>query len=286
MVFDILDSLGFGLERLDYTATNWCTCRADWSAHVIKRDILLDRGIYVNEKYPGYDVYGDEDLAKVKIMILGGSTSTSNVYRTISWVEFFYKRLSEAGYDPVIYNGAMCSYGIVDEYIRMIRDIEPLRPDFVISFSGVNNTSERKVVNQFNTWLGDAKVSGSRDMISGIKSSESLFDFWYRVSKIIKLTAEYHGARVYNFLQPMNCTDESYDLIQTGMFELTEHKSHIEDYKIRASGDTDPFYINLLSMFEGKKQVYIDMCHYSTEANRLIAERVFETIERDLCAVI
>lgn len=281
LVCDTLDSLGFGLEKLNYTAINWCTCKANWSAAVTKRDILLGRGIYVSEKYPGYDVYGDEKLAKVKIMVLGGSTSTSNVYRTVSWVECLYKIMSEAGYSPLIYNGAMCSYGVVDEYIRLIRDIEPLKPDVVISFSGVNNTSERKAVNLFNTCSGEFEINYNSDVISGMKGNETLYDFWYRISKLMRMLAEYHGARVYNFLQPMNGTDKSYDLIQTSLFELTEHMDYVEEFKVRASGETDRFYINLSSMLEGKKEMYIDMCHYSDKANRLIAERVFEVIKQD-----
>lgn len=66
LVCDTLDSLGFGLEKFDYTAINWCTCKANWSAILTKRDVLLGRGIFVNEKYPGYDVYGDERLAEKK----------------------------------------------------------------------------------------------------------------------------------------------------------------------------------------------------------------------------
>lgn len=282
MVCDILDSLGFGLERLDYTAINWCTCKANWSAALLKRDILLGRGIYVNEKYPGYDVYGDEKLAEVKIMVLGGSTSTSNVYRTVSWVECLYKIMLKAGYSPLIYNGSMCSYGVVDEYLRMTRDIEPLRPDIVISFSGVNNTSVRKAVNLFNTCWGEFEINSNNDVVSGMKSNETLYDFWCRISKLLRMVAEYHGARVYNFLQPMNSSNNLYDLIQTSMFELTEHQAYIEEFKEKASGETDQFYINLSSMLEGKKEMYIDACHYSNQASRLIAERVFEVIKQDL----
>lgn len=215
-------------------------------------------------------------------MVLGGSTSTSNVYRTVSWVEYLYKLMVEAGYSPIIYNGAMCSYGIVDEFLRMIRDIEPLKPDVVISFSGVNNTSARKVINLFNTCSGGFEINYNGDVISGMKSNETLYDFWCRISKLMRMVAEYHGARVYNFLQPMNSTDKSYDLMQTSMFELTEHKEYVEEYKVKALRETDQFYIKLLSMFEGKKEMYIDMCHYSNKANRLIAECVFEIIKQDL----
>lgn len=280
-VCDTLDSMGFGLEKWDYTATNWCTCKANWTAAVTKKDILLYRGVSVNEQYPGYDVYGDEKLAKMKIMVLGGSTSTSSVYRAVSWVECLYRKMSESGYHPVIYNGAMCSYGVVDEYIKMVRDIEPLKPDFVISFSGVNNTSVKKSGNQFNTCAGEFMLHGLQDAISGVRCNETLYDFWCRVSRLIRITAECYGAKVYNFLQPMNSTDLSYDLIQTGMFELTEHKEHIQECKARASLETDRFYMDLSTMLDGKKGMYIDMCHYSTQAAGLIAERVFETMEHD-----
>jgi len=280
-VCDTLDSMGFRLEKWDYTATNWCTCKANWAAVLTKKDILLYRGVSVNEQYPGYDVYGDERLAKMKIMVLGGSTSTSSIYRAVSWVECLYQKMLEAGYHPVIYNGAMCSHGVVDEYIKMVRDIEPLKPNFVISFSGVNNTSVKKSVNQFNTCAGEFTLHGLQNAISGVSYNETLYDFWCRVSRLIKLTAECYGAKAYNFLQPMNSTDLSHDLIHTGMFELTEHEEYIQEYKAKASLETDRFYIDLSSMLDGKKGMYIDMCHYSTQAARLISERVFETMEHD-----
>jgi len=281
-ICDILDSLGFRLEKLDYTAIVCCVFKADCFSKATKKDILLGNSSYVTEKYPGYVVYGDEDQAKVKIMVLGGSTSTCGLYRTVSWVEFLYEKLSRSGYVPIIYNGAVCSHGIVDEFLHMVRDIEPLRPDYVISFSGVNNTSMRKAVNQFNTEAGEWIVKADQNVISGIQSSETLYDFWCRISKLMKTIAEYYGAKVYSFLQPMSAAKEGLDLMETVLYDMIEHTEHIREYKRRAALEPDKFYMNLISMLEDKKEMYIDMAHYSTEANRLISETVFETIRHDI----
>lgn len=282
-VCDVLDGLGFGLEKLDYTALVCCMLRANTFYKPRIRDALVgNSGYFTSEKYPGYIVYGDEELAKVKIMILGNSTSTSGVYRTVPWTHFLYEMLSEAGYNSIIYDGAVCANGIVDEFLRMMRDIEPLQPDYVISFSGYCNTYDRKVINQFNTDSGEWIVKFDHDAISGINSSETLYDFWFRISKLMKLVAEYYGVRVYSFLQPMSAVKENLDFIETGIYDITEHRKHIKDYKNRAALEKDKFYTNLLSMFEGKEEMYIDMIHYSTEANRQIAECIYDVMKQDI----
>lgn len=87
-VCDILDSMGWSLEDFNYAATSICNWKV--ADHIIeKRDTLIGNSIYKEEKYPGYVVYGNEKNAKVKIMILGGSTSADEVLRCSSWVSFF-----------------------------------------------------------------------------------------------------------------------------------------------------------------------------------------------------
>jgi len=281
-IFDILDSLGYQLEKMNYTALTCCTMKPDGFRMAAKKDILLGSNTFADEKYPGYFVYGVAGKAKVKIMVLGSSTSTSNVFRTVSWVDFLYEEMLEKGYYPIIYNGSVSAYGIVEEFLHMVRDIEVLRPDYIISFSGINNTFNKRAVNQFNTQNGEWIIKSDSSAISGIKSTETLYDFWCRISKLMKVTAEYYGAKLYSFLQPMSVAKEELDLIETSLFDMTEHTKHIREYKRRAELETDKFYINMLSMFEDRKEMYIDMCHYSTEANRLIAESIFEVIKPDM----
>lgn len=280
---NVLDSIGFGLERWDYAATGSYTCKM--AARVTgKSDVLIGDSIVENEKYPGYVVYGNPEQAKIRIMVLGGSTSTDGVYRTVSWVKFFYDKLSEMGYSPVIYNGAVCGHGIVDEFLHMMRDIKPLKLDYVINFSGVCNTFQKKAVNQFNIRAAEFQLEKNSSCISGIESNETIYSFWCRISKLMKIVAQYHGAKTYDFLQPMSAAKDTdqMKLEERYMYDYTDHTEHMQNFKYQASAEQDKFYIDLVSMFEDKKEMYIDSCHYSTEANKMIAERVFETVRYDM----
>ena len=44
----------------------------------------------------------------------------------------------------------------------------------------------------------------------------------------------------------------------------------------------DDFYINLLSLFDDKEGMFTDICHYSEEANKILADIVYEHILKDL----
>lgn len=276
-----LDSMGYGLERWDYAATGPYTLKA--ADRIIgKSDVLIGDSIVEVEEYPGYVVYGDAKQAKIRIMVLGGSTSTDGVYRTVSWVRFFYEKLSAMGYSLVIYNGAVCGHGIVDEFLHMMRDIKPLKLDYVINFSGVCNTFQKKAVNQFNIRAAEFALEKNSNLISGVESDETIYDFWCRVSRLMELVAKFHGAKTYSFLQPMSAAKDKLDLAETYMFDYTDHTEYMRQFKERALAEKNKFYIDLVSMFEGREEMYIDSCHYSTEANRLIAECVFETVRRDI----
>lgn len=279
-ICDELDSIGFGLEKWNYTASGYYILMNIVANRLSMKDVLIGNSIYENEKYPGYIVYGDEKKAKVRIMILGGSTSTDKIYRTVSWVKFLYKRLCDIGCMPFILNGAVCGHGIVDEFLHMVRDIEPTKPDYVISLSGVNDTCVRKTKNLFNIRRAESEMENN-NCISGVASNESLYDFWYRISKMMSLIATGHGAKMYNFLQPMSATKDELDLIETSMFDFTEHTEHMRYFKTRAMEEKDMFYINMMSALEGKIS-YIDFAHYSTESNELIANFIFDVIQSDI----
>lgn len=278
-VCDTLDKIGYKLEEWNYTATGLYTHKATLQTEV-KKDVLIGFSTYESAKYPGYVIYGNEETARIRIMILGGSTSTENIYRTISWVRFFYEKLMEEKFDPIIYNGAVCGHGITDEFLHMIRDIEPLKPDYVISFSGVNNTYCRKTKNQFNIRHAESLLLQDSGCISGIESEETLYDFWCRISKLIQLVAEWHGAKAYTFLQPMSAAKEDLNLIETSLYDYTEHTSNIRLFKYRTMMEKNMFYVNLISMLEDTK-AYIDYAHYSSDANKMIADCIYEVLQLD-----
>lgn len=281
-VCDILDSMGFSLERWDYAAIRDYISKASYRARV-GRDLLIGYSTLVDKRYPGYVVYGDEKSANVRIMMLGNSTSTDGIYRSVSWVELLYKEMCKAGYDPVIYNGAVSGHGVVDEFLHMVRDIEPLKPDYVVSMSGINNTESRKVPNLFNTRSAEFAIDKNCESICGIEANETNYDFWCRIQKMMALIATQHGAKMYSFLQPMGSGEKNdLDLIEYTMFDCTEHAYNIKNFRDRASQEENVFYTNLISIFEKGNHNYIDFCHYTVEGSRKLALCVFETMEQDI----
>ena len=55
-----------------------------------------------------------------------------------------------------------------------------------------------------------------------------------------------------------------------------------EAASFRIESRQDDFYINLLSLFDEKEGMFIDNCHYSENANGILAEIVYEKLIKDL----
>ena len=160
-----------------------------------------------------------------------------------------------------------------------------LKPQYVISMSGVNNAihRNRKVENKanlnhmvqwYNTLAPDAPY------VCGIPVRESAFTYWIRMQKIIKAVVEQNGGRYYCFLQPIKEAGEKLTI-----FERSVHFSgdvYNEAASFRIESRQDDFYINLLSLFDEKEGMFIDNCHYSENANGILAEIVYEKLIKDL----
>lgn len=273
-VCDMLDSFGFSLEAWNYTAIELNTMFGERQVHT-KPDYLLGYSTEGNEKYPGYIIYGKNQNTDIKILILGSSTATDGMYRVLSWVRVFYEKLVKAGYHVTIFNGATNGFTIVQEFLMLCRDGKYLRPDYVISFSGVNDTVRRKSKNQFcMDWQINTMGQG---MTSGIESKETMYDFWCGVTKLMKTVAEAYGAKFLSFLQPMYSARKELSISEIGMFEVKDFAENVRIFRERSSIEQNNLYKNLLFLFDNEKDAYIDICHYSSEKNRQIADIVYNT---------
>lgn len=275
-VCDILDELGFALEKWNYTAVELATKKVRHAVYE-KADCLVGWSTD-NEKYPGYVVYGDDNETDIKILILGGSTSTDGIYRTVSWVRAFYSMLVQSGYHVTIFNGAACGHGIVAEFLRLCRDGAEnyLKPDYVISLSGVNNLVRKEVKNQFcEPWLIDVRGT---EAISGIEGQESLYDFWCRILGLMKLVCESYGGKFFGFLQPIYAPDRRTKLSEVSMYEMIDRVENILAFRERSKKEENLLYTNLIDFLDEEEEVYIDAAHYSSKMNRKIAKAVFDAM--------
>ncbi|MDE5698661.1 MAG: hypothetical protein K2I96_14835 [Lachnospiraceae bacterium] len=277
-VCDQLSEIGFCIQKHNYTSIYPKALRYK-KGFQVKTDCLLGYSPYVDERFPGYVVYGDAKKDDLKIMVLGGSTSTDGYYQSIGWPYFFWKKFQQQK-EVTVYNGAMMGHDVVQELLKLLRDIAYIRPDVVISMGGLNNVNVKKdtdnqfCVKEVMQWI--TAMAPKERYISGVKGDECTYEFWHRNLKVMKAVVESYGAKFFGFLQPMNVAKDNpslFDILTTG-----EDNEDFWVFRERAGKESDPAYRNLISLFDQETEMYIDYCHYSEKANEVLADSVFKTV--------
>ncbi len=91
-----------------------------------------------NRSIPGFIIYGDKsETPTLRIAILGGSTT--DPFSDHNWPQELARILAEHRISAHVYNGGVSGYSSNQELLKFVRDVEPLRPDVVITFSGIND---------------------------------------------------------------------------------------------------------------------------------------------------
>ncbi len=288
MARENIEFAGFSLEGRNYTSLQWYTRAKEVLQSKLQYyyDPLVgyshlfmqnEPGTKLYGK-PGWKIYGKEEEGRVRILVLGGSTS-AEVWHPENWVSKLYVRLAQEKIKTIIYNGAHKGNDIVDEMLRFLRDGYALRPHIVISMSGVNNTRHKKSANLFNEeylidWV--EKFSPNREYCSGVYSDETLYSFWSRNIKLLGMIAEFYGASFFGFLQPMNITMNSMSAWEKSVYESEVHIAGSINFA-QSAGDENG-YINLMNLFEHHNEMFFDTCHYTDKAHKIIANKVYDTI--------
>lgn len=280
---DELERMNISINDLAYTGLAYVNLKSP--CYEIIPDCLVDYApLYAD--FNGINVHGDR-RAKTRIIVLGGSTSTTRRHRPKCWVEFLYERLQDKIGDVVIYNFANAGNDVVVELLKLLRDGYHVKPNYVISLSGVNNVWRKNLaVNQFHVvssinWI--KYMDPERKFNAGIEIKEDLFEFWIRIQKIIKAVSQIYGAQYLGVLQPMNRGKENKNLYETMMFEDEEAKCGAKSFHDNARDDD--FYINLLNIFENEENMYVDTVHYSEKANEIIAQKIGDYMIKNIEAI-
>lgn len=270
--------------------------RGNHFEYKVNTDILLGHSMMGNTEKRGFYIYGKDKKDDLKIMILGGSTSTEKAFTIESWVQKMYNNYFR-NRNVTIYNGANNAFDIVQELLVLLRDGPVISPDIVISMSGVNNLCDRSDIPFFyNSYFEDSKyiyaangfnvlsifqslrtINTQIHYNSGLKSNEEPFDFWKRNEKIICEVAKLIGAKPFVFLQPMQIDEEHMDMFEYSLHIGEQQREGAN--RILNECQNDDFYINAVNILSGKNKMYIDVCHYTDEANEIIAAYVYEKIK-------
>lgn len=279
-----IEFAGFSLEAGNYTGFQSYTTEENrlMGRLPFLRDPLAGISICYPKGKAGWNLYGKEEEGRIRILVLGGSTS-SEEYHVKVWPKRLQDTLNDMGIQTTVYNGAHPGDDIVDELLRILRDGAQIRPHIVISMSGVNNLHKKISSNPFNEeriteWI-HAKAN-KRGYCSGLHTDESLYAFWKRNMGLLKVISKFYGAVFFGILQPMNMAMESMNLCERALYEQEMHKMGAEEFMHHAEHADE--YINLMQLFEHRDEMYFDVCHYTDKAHEILADQVLKTIIQEV----
>jgi hypothetical protein len=259
---------------------------------------------------PGFKIFGNKENKNAKIIVtLGGSTTDPYINNWISWSEYLYRKLSAVDKNIVIYCGGFSGYISSQELIKLIRDVLPLSPYAVISYSGVNDmkrppfhpfsgrykrpfVSEHQYNFYNNTCLNHLN---NAVFLTGVQNDKTPAENWVECESIMYCIAEEFHFHFMGILQPSfhigicikpgNFTyfaDEVFGLLAPDCdgysLPLDEYKKNYEEAKAKVKNHD--FILDYTDIFDGLDSPYYDACHVTSRGNNIIANRIVKDLIR------
>jgi hypothetical protein len=280
---------------------------------VFLRDPYLGWSRLYNEhdnRFPGFKVYGELSTKPLCIVTLGGSTTDPIQGGTVSWPECLYYMLKEHGIDATIFNGGFAAYTSTEELIKLIRDVIPLHPDIVISYSGVNDFKlDRQPKNMENftpryqrpfiavaqerifSWI--SQQEGGATVLYGMQTDKSPVMFWSDNQRMMHSISEEFGIKFIGILQASPRSEGIASAVIEGY--LAARRGEMEDNKnvfinplwlkimydeAEKEIEDIPYILNFRHIFDGIADfdIYMDLSHKFERGNQIIAANVFENL--------
>ena len=258
----------------------------------------------MDARFPGVTIFGDiVQKDAYKVVTLGGSTSDSQAFVWKCWSEFLWEKLNAGHKDAVVISAGVSGYRSSQEFLKLVRDMIGLKPDMVVSFSGVNDTGETdhpfvqyymdRIFGMFcRTDVSD--INGAKTVTgysAGFSMAGSLAENWVRHMRMMKAVCTEFGISFHSFLQPMIGSKKSIlsrserEQILNGDGDILERTERfLLDAKNILGTQAIGCIHDISDLFDKETDVYIDACHVTEEGNRKIADKIYEVIHGEIPA--
>ncbi len=238
----------------------------------------------------GVKIYGDINTAKYTIAILGGSTSDPCNYPWKSWGELLWEYHKK---DWAVVVGAVAGYSSSEEVIKLIRDIIPIRPNLIISYSGVNDPLyQYPYVNNYQRFLYNKlcrlKVKDAygastigEQVCYGVTSEISYAERWINNQRIMHSIAKEFDIEYKAFFQPTlytKCRGESDEEVflyaeHVGLSDRILYTQQVIEYIKELDLDFIKDATCWLDDYDG---LFYDCVHVEELGNKYIAEKIYK----------
>ena len=268
-----------------------------------------------NSPHPGfvkYEYKTDSGNIPLRIVTLGGSTTSAHCVRNRPWSYYLSEKLKELHIPHVIYCGGNDSYSVSQELLRLIRDGILLEPNIVIDYSGVNNIASAPIMEDYpfihnfqnDLFTSLEKINNIRPKAItgfyaekktnyGIKTEQSYAQYWYKQLRIMHSICDGEGIHFLSFLQPMLFDKTDYDSDETDLLASYEIFIDAETKELLATGEvgqdklsavkefmgeakqiSEKWFYDLSNVFDNVHGVYMDYCHLYENGNQIIADHI------------
>lgn len=272
-----------------------------FSGHITDRyygfDWILGNTFRQEREYPGFYIHGEFSDMQKKIVLLGNSVTDPLFYPQKSWPDVLYENFNKNRFDMIIYNGAVTDYSSTNEVIKLYRDVLLLKPDIVVSFSGVIDF--RQYVKDYpyinlNLMKTSEKWEreNAKEVIHGMRDKRSAYERWINNEKIMYQICLINDISFYGVLQPWigsECTDpceklqmwsDNYWQISFPQFDQFIENAREFKEKIRLDIEENDWLYDFTNIFQkiDDSEIYFDSIHVNEHGNSIIAENFYNIL--------
>lgn len=268
-------------------------------------DWYLGNTFRQQQDFPGFYIHGDPYGSGKKVVLLGNSAADPLFYPQKSWPEMLYEMLTEQGMNITVYNGAVTDYNSSNEVIKLFRDVLLLKPDIVISYSGIIDFRQYvpeypyiniNLMRTAQKWEED----NGKEVIYGLADKRSAYERWLENEKIMQQICQMKGITFWGILQPwlgsgqenawekLQIWSDHYWQIVFPQFE--SYIDNVREFKERIREDVQEnvwlydFTDIFLSIEDS--DIYFDSIHVNEYGNRIVAEKFNEILSGELSRIM
>jgi lysophospholipase L1-like esterase len=259
------------------------------------------------QKKAGFSVYktpgSSPSIAnQIRIVTLGNSTTTPHFAEC--WPKQLLRIFKAEGLNVKIYNGGVSGYTSAQELLKLVRDVLPLKPDIVISYSGIRDIGffhsipGHPFINKFlsrtlsSLPISSFKTKTGKDTISGInygtRSNTTPHENWCANIRMMNAISKEFKIKFYSILQPtlgignytLSCLER--DMLQK--FDLSFHNEYMSELNsfynaTRKFAEKTDFITDLVDVFAGHSDIYYDCRHPNGAGYEIVAKHIRSVIK-------